>query len=523
MPTPFDAPLYPYQRSADQDASTPPRHPVVVIGAGPIGLALAIDLAINDVPVLVLDDSDRVGDGSRAICFAKRSLEILDRLGVGEILVEKGVTWSRGKVFFGERQVYQFDLLPEDDHRRPAFINLQQYYLEAALIERLQELQRSGKPVQLRGRNRLVGLTIDADHAGHDDHVSLRIDTPDGPYALDADWLIACDGAGSTVRRLMDLDFEGRVFEDNFLIADVVMKADFPTERWFWFDPPFNRGQSALLHKQPDDVWRIDLQLGRGVDKQEEKRSENVIPRLKTMLGDDVAFELEWVSIYTFQCRRMKRFRHGPVLFAGDSAHQVSPFGARGANSGLQDTDDLAWRLKLVIDRVAGDQLLDRYDIERVQAADENILNSTRSTDFITPKSHMSRVFRDAVLDLSASARVRPPAGQFWPAVAARDLCAGGQGCAGRSGAHPARRTRRRRAAERWLAALPTGWQVRAARNRQDGACERGHRRHRGRDGEHRHRQRPEPGAGFALSGRKGRSRLPRPPGSAYLGALADL
>ncbi|MGI9417000.1 MAG: FAD-dependent oxidoreductase [Geminicoccaceae bacterium] len=403
MPTPFDVPLYPYQRSADQDTSAPPRHPVVVIGAGPIGLALAIDLAINDVPALVLDDSDRVGDGSRAICFAKRSLEILDRLGVGEALVDKGVTWSRGKVFFGERQVYQFDLLPEDGHRRPAFINLQQYYLEAALVERLQELQRSGKPIQLRGRNRLVGLAVNADRAGHDDHVGLRIDTPDGPYALDADWLIACDGAGSAVRQLMGLDFEGRVFEDNFLIADVVMKADFPTERWFWFDPPFNRGQSALLHKQPDDVWRIDLQLGRGVDKEEEKRPENVIPRLKTMLGDDVAFELEWVSIYTFQCRRMKRFRHGPVLFAGDSAHQVSPFGARGANSGLQDADDLAWRLKLVIDRAVGDHLLDRYDIERVQAADENILNSTRSTDFITPKSPMSRVFRDAVLDLSAA------------------------------------------------------------------------------------------------------------------------
>jgi 3-(3-hydroxy-phenyl)propionate hydroxylase len=180
------------------------------------------------------------------------------------------------------------------------------------------------------------------------------------------------------------------------------MKASFPTERWFWFDPPFNRGQSALLHKQPDDVWRIDLQLGRGVDKEEEKKPERVIPRLKAMLGDAVAFDLEWVSIYTFQCRRMERFRHGRVLFAGDSAHQVSPFGARGANSGLQDTDDLAWRLKLVIGGFAGSDLLDVYDAERVQAADENILNSTRSTDFITPKSHASRVFRDAVLDLSA-------------------------------------------------------------------------------------------------------------------------
>jgi len=199
----------------------------------------------------------------------------------------------------------------------------------------------------------------------------------------------------------MGLDFVGRVFEDNFLIADVVMEAGFPTERWFWFDPPFNRGQSALLHKQPDNVWRIDLQLGWDIDKDEEKKPENVIPRLKAMLGEDARFELEWVSIYTFQCRRMEKFRHGRVLFAGDAAHQVSPFGARGANSGLQDTDNLCWKLGLVMDGTAPESLLDSYDDERIHGADENILNSTRSTDFITPKSEISRIFRNAVLDLS--------------------------------------------------------------------------------------------------------------------------
>jgi 3-(3-hydroxy-phenyl)propionate hydroxylase len=162
-----------------------------------------------------------------------------------------------------------------------------------------------------------------------------------------------------------------------------------------------NKGQSALLHKQPAGVGRIDLQLGRDIDKAREKRPENVIPRLKAMLGDDVEFELEWVSIYTFQCRRMENFRHNRVIFAGDSAHQVSPFGARGANSGMQDTDNLCWKLKLVIEGQAPETLLDSYDIERVQGAEENILNSSRSTDFITPKSEMSRLLRDAVLDLS--------------------------------------------------------------------------------------------------------------------------
>ena len=391
----FDTQLYPYERSDDQDAVMPVRHPVVVIGAGPIGLGVAIDLAQQDIPVVIVDDNTKVSFGSRAVCYAKRTLEILDRLGCGAPMVEKGVEWSKGKVFFDERQIYAFDLLAASGHKNPAFVNLQQYYFEEYMVNRIRELQVDGKPIELRGANKVDTVGT------HDDHVALSIETPEGPYEIEADWVIACDGANSAMRRMLGLNFVGRVFEDNFLIADVVMMADFPTERWFWFDPPFNRGQSALLHKQPDGVWRIDLQLGWDIDPEEEKKPENVIPRLKAMLGEDAEFELEWVSIYTFQCRRMEHFRKGRVLFAGDSAHQVSPFGARGANSGLQDADNLAWKLKLVIDGNAPESLMDSYSTERVVAADENILNSTLSTDFITPKSEISRIFRDAALALS--------------------------------------------------------------------------------------------------------------------------
>ncbi|KUP91843.1 FAD-dependent oxidoreductase [Tritonibacter horizontis] len=391
----FEAPLYPYERHADQDAIRPRRHKVLVVGAGPVGLAAAIDLAQSGIPVVVLDDNDKVSSGSRAICFAKRTLEIADRLGVGHLMATKGVEWNLGKVFFRDRKVYDFNLLPEDGHQFPAFVNLQQYYVESDLVNRVRSLQAAGAPIEIRGRNRVTGV------AQHRDHVTLTIDTPDGAYSLETEWLVACDGAGSPIRSQLGLDFVGRVFEDNFLIADVTMEADFPTERWFWFDPPFNQGQSALLHKQPDGVWRIDLQLGWDIDKAEEKKPENVIPRLRAMLGEEVPFALEWVSIYTFQCRRMARFRHDRVIFAGDSAHQVSPFGARGANSGFQDTDNLIWKLKLVLDGIADDSLLDSYDTERIAAAEENILNSSRSTDFITPKSEISRVFRNAVLDLS--------------------------------------------------------------------------------------------------------------------------
>lgn len=380
-----------YTPSPDQSAATPVRHPVVIIGAGPVGLAAALDLAQRGRKVVVLDDDNTVSTGSRAICWSKRALEIMDRLGVGDALVEKGVTWKKGKVFFGEEQLYAFDLLPEEGHRMPAFINLQQYHFEAFTVREVLKHPE----IDLRWNNRLVGVE------NREDGVTLILETPDGEYRLAADYMLAADGARSTTRRLLGLDFKGQIFKDRFLIADVIMKADFPTERWFWFDPPFNKGQSALLHKQPDDVWRIDLQLGWDADPEEERKPENVIPRLKAMLGDDVEFELEWVSVYTFQCRRLEKFRHGRIFFIGDSAHQVSPFGARGANSGLQDIDNLIWKLDLVLDGKAPESLLASYHDERAFAADENILNSTRSTDFITPKSDASRAFRDAVLDLA--------------------------------------------------------------------------------------------------------------------------
>jgi 3-(3-hydroxy-phenyl)propionate hydroxylase len=402
MPKTYENPVFPYRRCPDQDrpGDRGAHHPVVIVGAGLVGLAAAVDLAERGVRSVVLDEDDTVSFGSRAICFSKRTLEICDRLGVGRRMLDKGITWNRGRVFCGEDEVYSFDLLPESGHQFPAFVNLQQYYAEEWLVARAEETGL----VELRWRNRVAGV------APRDTGVTLQVETPEGPYPLSCDWLIAADGAKSFVRRELGLDFKGQVFKDRFLIADVVMQADFPTERWFWFDPPFHKGQSALLHKQPDDVWRIDLQLGWDADPEEEKKPEKVIPRLEAMLGADTPFELEWVSVYTFQCRRLDRFRHGRVLFAGDAAHQVSPFGARGGNGGIQDTDNLCWKLAYVLQGKAPESLLDTYDLERVPATDENILNSTRSTDFITPKNAASRAYRDAVLELSA----RHPFARSW-------------------------------------------------------------------------------------------------------------
>ena len=385
----FAYPTYPYRPAPEQLGQPPRTSPVIVIGAGPVGLTIAIDLGQRGIPVVLLDDDDTVSHGSRAICWSKRTLEIFDRLGLAEPLVERGIKWRVGRVFKNDREVYRFDLLPEAGHKMPAFINLQQYHVEQALIE------AAPSTVDLRFRHKLVAISQEADGA------DLTVETPDGRYTTKARYVVAADGAHSATREMLGLSFQGRVFNERFLIADVKMKADFPTERWFWFDPPFHRGGSTLLHRQADDIWRIDFQLGPDADPEVERQPDRVLPRLKAMLGPSADFDLEWVSIYTFRCRRMQHFRHGRIFFAGDSAHQVSPFGARGGNGGIQDVDNLGWKMAAVLSGQAPDRLLDSYDDERVPATDENILNSTRSTDFITPKTATSRAFRDAVLSLA--------------------------------------------------------------------------------------------------------------------------
>ncbi|MEM9330056.1 MAG: FAD-dependent oxidoreductase [Pseudomonadota bacterium] len=373
-----------------------PVHPVVIIGAGPIGLALAIDLATKGVKSVVLDDNNVVSVGSRAICWSKRTLEIFDRLGIADRMLEKGVTWKVGRLFHGDNEIYNFNLLPEDGHKFPAFINLQQYYVEQFLVERARDFPDL---IDLRFLNKVIN------HKDTGERVSLLIETPDGAYTLEAEFVIACDGAGSPTRKRMDLAFEGQNFDEHFLIIDVELdESPFKTEtaeRWFWFEPTFHAGQSALLHKQPDNIYRIDLQLGFEADPAAEVSDERVLPRIKAIIGEK-PFRVDWKSVYRFRCARLKEFIHNRVIFAGDSAHVVSPFGARGGNGGIQDVDNLAWKLAAVLKGDAGDGLLESYQEERSLAADENIKNSSRATNFMTPKSQIEREFRAEILNLAS-------------------------------------------------------------------------------------------------------------------------
>lgn len=385
----YDYPQFEYVKPRDFEKLA--HHPVVIVGAGLVGLTLALDLAQKGVKTILIDDDNTVSEGSRAIVFAKRSLEILGRLGLGAKLLEKGVGWSIGRVYYKDQQLFEYDYLAEGGHEYPAFLNLQQYYIEEWLINACLESEL----VEIRWLNRAKNIERHANYA------VLDVETPDGVYRMKTDWLLACDGAHSLIRKELGLTYVGKDFPGRFLIADVVMKTDLPAERKFWFDPPFHPGHSVLLHKQPDNVWRVDFQLGLDADLNEAKKPENVLPRLREMFSPELEFSLDWASVYSFRCRRLSRFVHDRIIFVGDSAHQVSPFGGRGGNGGIQDADNLAWKLAAVIQRNAPLSLIESYNEERTLAADENILNSSRSAEFITPETRAAELMRESVLQLS--------------------------------------------------------------------------------------------------------------------------
>jgi 3-(3-hydroxy-phenyl)propionate hydroxylase len=387
---------------------------VIVVGAGPVGLTAALDLAQKGHHVLLLDEDEGLSTGSRAICFAQRSLEVFQRLGVAAPMRAKGVQWNVGKIFYQNDLVYQFDLQPEEGAEFPAFINIQQYYVEGFLMEKVMqepniEFLKRTQVIDIVGVYPCGRPDGGRPDGGRPDDIKVIVknnepinQSPNQPInQYSAQFVIAADGARSPIRKMMGLDYDGVQFEEKFLIADVKMKAEFPSERWFWFEPPFSNGQSALLHKQPDDIWRIDLQLGHHADLVAEAKPENIIPRLRKMLGETVEFELDWVSVYSFHSRKMDNMVHGRVLFAGDSAHIVSPFGARGANSGIQDADNLAWKLSLILQRKADISFLQTYNIERSFAAAENLRATESTAEFMSPDGAAGLALRNAVLHLA--------------------------------------------------------------------------------------------------------------------------
>ena len=370
-------------------------YPVVIVGAGPIGLSLAIDLAQRGIKSVVLDDNNIVSTGSRAICWAKRTLEIFDRLGVASKMMAKGITWETGRLFNGDKEVFSFNLLPDKDQKFPAFINLQQYYVEEYLIERCFELDDF---IDLRFSSKVI------DHTQNKENVGITVQCPEGDYHLKSSYMIASDGAESPTRKRMNLSFDGEIFDEHFLIVDIFMetppfKTDRP-ERWFWFAPTFHDGQSALLHKQAENIYRIDLQLEQNINRKNELDPERVRKRIIKVVKSE-NFDIDWMSIYKFKCASLDRMVFDRIIFIGDSAHVVSPFGARGGNGGMHDVDNLGWKLASILKNSSSEKILSTFNDERIEAAKENIANSSRATNFMTPKNKMAKIFRDQVLDLS--------------------------------------------------------------------------------------------------------------------------
>jgi len=372
---------------------------VAIVGAGPVGLTLAIALAQFGVSVVLLDEGNLKKEGSRAICFSKRSLEIFGRLGVAEPMLQKGVEWNVGRIYYRDKEIDCFTLSPEKYSKYPAFINLQQYYVEKFL----EDAAGKEKNIEIRRMHKVFGLEAAALENGQPGgHVKLKVLSPESEYGLEAKFVIACDGSKSTIRHLMGLDMQGERFEERFLITDFIMEEGFPPERRFWFDPPFAPGQSVLMHKQPDNCWRLDFKLGKSADNALANDHAFIREKIKNVVGDR-PFEIAWASIYSFSNKMLEKFVYGQVIFAGDAAHVLSPFGARGANSGIEDADNLAWKLAQVIKSGAPASLLQTYDRERAAAARQNIRFTNHSAAFIAPPSAGGLNIRNQILEKAAT------------------------------------------------------------------------------------------------------------------------
>jgi 3-(3-hydroxy-phenyl)propionate hydroxylase len=360
---------------------------MVIVGGGPVGLTMGLLLARYQIPSIILDDECPMVEGSRAICIERHTLEIFNRLDVAGPMLAKGVTWRVGRVFYGARELFQFEFPPAGEHEIPRFINLQQYYTEQYLVDGVRRQQLC----DLRWHHRVVGLRQD------ERGTTVTVETPSSTIEIEADYVLAADGAKSIVRKLLEIPFTGASYSDRFLICDIRAELAFPRERWFWFDPPFHQGRSALIHPQPDNVWRIDWQLGPDADGERERQPELLDRRIRAMIGNS-PYEMVWPTVYTFHQRCAESFRKGRVFLLGDAAHLVAPFGARGMNSGVQDANNLAWKLWLVMKSVAPPALLDTYEAERRAAALENLRITDETMAFISPHGAWRRWRRDLIL-----------------------------------------------------------------------------------------------------------------------------
>ncbi len=380
----------------------PDKVPVLIAGGGPVGLSLAALLGQYGIQCLVLEADASWCEGSRAICISRRSQEIMAWVGADEALRAKGLSWVGGRSYFRDTEVLHFEMPSEPAQRFAPMINIQQYYIEqyadaASLRAGCVDIRRSSRVTAVRQLTSGVQVDFQASDGGS--------------RSVIADWLVACDGGRSTVREQLGMLLQGVQYEGRYVIVDIEQDTKRTVERLAWFDPPSNPGSTILMHRQPDNVWRIDYQVADDEDPLEAVKPENVLPRVRAhldMIGETAPWKPLWISIYNAKCLTLPSYRSGRVLFAGDAAHLVPIFGVRGLNSGLDDAGNLAWKLALVQKGHAADALLDSYSVERVLATRENIAYGAKSTEFMAPPHRGFALMREAALRLAlVSPRVR--------------------------------------------------------------------------------------------------------------------
>ncbi len=389
----YELPTYPFVPPPELADGRTRRYPIVIVGGGLSGLTLACDLANRGVASVLLDEDDTIGvrgASSRGIVYAQKTLEVFAHLGTYPRIREKGITWSEGKTLAGHDVVYAFNLQSASASEQPPFINLQQFYIEWFLVDRILALGRC----DLRWKNRVTGVTQAAEC------VTVAVETPAGTYTLEAEWLVDATGVNSPIRQAFGLEPRASRIVDRWCITDVRFKEHFPTERWTWVEAPFNENRAVWQHLMGDDVWRLDYQMAPDCDPEYVSRREVAEERLRAHLGD-IEFELVWVGPYAYRDHLLDDFRLGRVFFIGDAAHVVSPFGARGGNSGIQDAYNLGWKLALVTKREASPSLLDTYNAERQPAARQNLEVTSRTSRFLAPQSAAERTLRNAAIGLA--------------------------------------------------------------------------------------------------------------------------
>ena len=372
-----------------------PRQRVVIVGSGPAGMVTALELARHGVPSVIVTAELQVSQGSRAIVFTRRSMEILQQVGVADRMTAHGLPWRFGNSFYRGQCVFRLEAPHDPDDRFFPMLNIQQQYMEEYLLDACD----AHPLIEVRWGNKLTRVEQ------REGHVLAEIDTPEGPYTLETDWLVAADGGRSGIRAALNLQMEGASYEGFFVIADIKIDLPLPTERRAYFDPDWNRGNTILMHREPHGIWRVDYQLPPGESPEEALRPESLKARIDAQLAmigfGGTPWEMDWSSVYSARTLTLPDYVHGNILFTGDAAHLLPIFGVRGANTAFQDAQSLGWQLAYVIRGWAGTSLLHNHSEERVGAAREIIEEAGKSTRFMAPPAGGFALLRDAVLSLS--------------------------------------------------------------------------------------------------------------------------